>query len=84
MLALIVERVRSAGIDISLAGVNRSVMQVLERTHLLAKIGADHIYPSMERAIATIHAQAHRGGREKTCPLRAVCAIGDGGAGKRP
>jgi anti-anti-sigma factor len=79
-LALIVERVRSAGIDISLAGVNRAVMQVLERTHLLAKIGTDHIYPSMEQAISAIHAQTHRGGNEKACPLRTVCAVEGGGA----
>jgi anti-anti-sigma factor len=81
VLALIVERVRSAGIDISLAGVNRAVMQVLERTHLLAKIGADHIYPTMEQAIAAIHPKTHRGGGEEACPLKTVCAIEAGGAG---
>jgi anti-anti-sigma factor len=74
MLALIVDRVRSAGIDISLAGVNRAVLQVLQRTHLLAKIGADHIYPSMEQAITAIHGPTHRGGSEAACPLRTVCA----------
>lgn len=83
MLALIVERVRSAGIDISLAGVNRAVMQVLERTHLLAKIGAEHIYPSMERAITAIHPQTHGEGSEPACPLRTVCARDDG-AGDSP
>jgi sulfate permease, SulP family len=82
MLALIVERVRSAGIDISLAGVNRAVMQVLERTHLLAKIGADHIYPNMEQAISAIHGKTHRGGDEKACPLQTVCVIDGGSDGK--
>jgi anti-anti-sigma factor len=82
MLALIVERVRSAGIDISLAGVNRAVMQVLERTHLLAKIGVDHIYPSMEQAIAAIHGRTHRGGFEQACPLQTVCVVDGGRDGK--
>jgi sulfate permease, SulP family len=75
MLALIVDRVRSAGIDISLAGVNRAVLQVLQRTHLLAKIGADHIYPNMEQAITAIHGPTHRGGSEAACPLQTVCAL---------
>jgi len=32
-LSLLVDRIRSAGIDISLSGVNETVMKVLERTH---------------------------------------------------
>jgi MFS superfamily sulfate permease-like transporter len=71
-LSLIVDRVRSAGIDISLSGVNEAVMQVLKRTHLLAKIGEDHIYPKMEAAINAVHELTHRGGHEENCPLRTV------------
>ena len=43
-LSLLVDRVRSAGIDISFSGVNESVLKVIKRTHLLEKIGDDHIY----------------------------------------
>jgi MFS superfamily sulfate permease-like transporter len=71
-LSLIVDRVRSAGIDISLSGVNEAVMRVLRRTHLLAKIGEDHIYPKMETAINAVHELTHRGGYEENCPLRTV------------
>jgi MFS superfamily sulfate permease-like transporter len=53
-LSLTVDRVRSAGIDISLSGVNRSVMSVLKRTHLIVKIGEDHVYPTVEEAISAI------------------------------
>nr|MBL0713432.1 STAS domain-containing protein [Desulfobacterales bacterium] len=81
-LALIVERVRSAGIDISLSGVNGSVMQVLKRTHLFARIGEDHFYPSMKSAIRSIHEQTHRGGSEKNCPLTSVCALDSIASGK--
>ena len=71
-LSLTVDRVRSAGIDISLCSVHEPVMQVLRRTHLLYKIGEDHIYPTMKQAIRAIHKQTHKGGSEKGCPLTSV------------
>jgi MFS superfamily sulfate permease-like transporter len=74
-LSLTVDRVRSAGIDISFTGVNESVMTVIKRTHLLAKIGEDHIYTSMKKAINAIHEKTHKGGSEANCPLTTVCAI---------
>ena len=74
-LSLTVDRVRSAGIDISLSSVNRSVMKVLRQTHLIVKIGEDHIYPTIENAINAVHEMTHRGGQEKDCPLTTVCRI---------
>jgi MFS superfamily sulfate permease-like transporter len=74
-LSLTIDRVRSAGIDISLSGVNRSVLNVLERTHLIVKIGEDHIYPTVEEAISAIHDETHMGGEEKNCPLNTVCKL---------
>ncbi len=74
-LSLTVDRVRSAGIDISLSSVNRSVMKVLRQTHLIVKIGEDHIYPTIESAINAVHGITHRGGKEKDCPLTTVCRI---------
>ena len=74
-LSLLVDRVRSAGIDISLSGVNESVMKVLERTHLIEKIGRDHVYPTMDRAVCSVHAEAHRDSREENCPLTNVCRL---------
>jgi SulP family sulfate permease len=68
-LSLLVDRVRSAGVDISLSGVNESVMEVLRRTHFPEKLGEDHIYPTMERAIQAVHHQTHQPGEEDTCPL---------------
>ena len=74
-LSLTIDRVRSAGIDLSLAGVNRSVLNVIKRTHLIVKIGEDHIYPTVEEAISAIHDETHRGGEEKNCPLNTVCKL---------
>jgi MFS superfamily sulfate permease-like transporter len=71
-LSLVVERVRSAGIDISFSSIHQPVMNVLKRTHLLYKIGEDHIYPTLKQAIRAIHEQTHKGGHEKKCPLTTV------------
>ena len=68
-LSLLVDRVRSNGIDISMSGVNESVMEVFDRTHFLAKIGEDHLFPTMEKGIVAIHDSAHEHDAEANCPL---------------
>lgn len=74
-LSLLVDRIRSAGIDISLSGVNETVMKVLKRTHFIEKVGEDHIYPTMEKAIQSVHEKAHAGGEEEVCPLLTACHL---------
>jgi len=76
-LSLLVDRVRSADIDISLSGVNESVMKVLRRTHFLEKIGDDHLYPTMEAAISANYAQSHAEALEEKCPLLTCCRIAE-------
>jgi len=75
VLSLLVDRVRSAGVDISLSGVNEAVMKVLKRTFLFEKIGADHIFPTKEQAICEIHEHAHHESGEDRCPLTTVCRL---------
>lgn len=77
-LAFVVDRVRRAGIEISLSGVNDSVMAALARTHLNAKIGEDHFFLNMQSAINAIHAQTHAGGDEENCPLKTVVTTSNG------
>ncbi len=72
-LSLLISRCRQGGVDISLSGVNESVMRVLRRTHLLEKIGVDHVYATTEKALCTIHDTAHEHGAEDRCPLTTVC-----------
>lgn len=74
-ISLLVDRVRSAGVDISMSGVNESVMKVFNRTHFSSKLGKDHLFPTMERAIDTIHHYAHSGALEETCPLLTTCLL---------
>jgi SulP family sulfate permease len=68
-LSLLVDRARSAGIDISMSGVNESVMKVLKRTHFLEKIGEDHLFSTMESAISTNYTKTHAEALEEKCPL---------------
>jgi sulfate permease, SulP family len=74
-LSLLVDRIRSNGIDISLSGVNETVMKVLKRTHFLEKIKEDHLYPTMEKAIQSIYEKTHREGEEEICPLLTACHL---------
>ncbi len=74
-LSLVIERCRSRGVDISLAGVNDTVMAIMDRSGLLAKIGRDHIYTNMEKALCTVHADAHCDSDEARCPLTTACQL---------
>jgi anti-anti-sigma factor len=74
-LSLLVDRIRSAGLGISLSGINESVLRVLHRTHFLEKIGEDNLFPTMENAIRAVHPVTHKGTTEKNCPLLTVCRI---------
>jgi MFS superfamily sulfate permease-like transporter len=74
-LSLLVDRVRAAGVEISFSGVNEAVMSVLERTHLIERIGRDRIFATMEQAIRAVHADAHHNGDEELCPLTTTCRI---------
>jgi MFS superfamily sulfate permease-like transporter len=74
-LSLIIDRLRSSGIGVSFSGINASVMAVLKRTHLFERIGEDHIYPTMEKAISAVHYESHRDGDDEKCPLAIVCNV---------
>jgi anti-anti-sigma factor len=74
-LSLIVDRVRSNGLELCLAGVNEAVMAVLERTHLLEKIGRENVFHNMETALCATHEKAHEQGREDACPLTTYCRL---------
>ncbi len=74
-LTLIIERVRSAGVDISFSGVNEAVMRVFKRTHLIEHIGVKNIYPTLLHALCSVREDAHIGGEEENCPLMTVSRI---------
>jgi len=73
-LSLLVDRIRSAGLDISLCGVKESVMDVMKRTHLLEHIGEDHLYPDLNQALCAVHQDSWHT-RGESCPLTTVCRL---------
>jgi MFS superfamily sulfate permease-like transporter len=75
MLSLIVDRVRSAGYDISFAGLNENVISVMKRTHLYEKIEERNIFSTMYQAVETIHSRSHTRCDEGSCPLMSVCFL---------
>jgi anti-anti-sigma factor len=74
-LSLLVDRVRSAGVDFSLSSANEKVTEVLRATHLWERIGDDHIFPTMEKAVSSVYTEAHKENQEEICPLMTVCRI---------
>ncbi len=58
-LAMLVSRVRSAGLGFAMCGIKGQVMAVMERTGLHNKIGADHIFSDTAAALKTILDQIH-------------------------
>ncbi len=59
-LAMIVKRLRAAGLCFGMSSVKGQVMAVMKRTHLLDKIGMEHIYPDTKTAVASLIEEIHR------------------------
>ncbi|NNF95469.1 MAG: SulP family inorganic anion transporter, partial [Halobacteria archaeon] len=80
-LSLMVDRLKSAGIQISLSGVNGSVRAVLRRTHLLEKIGKKHMYTISSRAITLVHQRVHEGNESELaeCPMTVAPGVTEKG-----
>jgi len=76
MLSLLIGRLRESGHDVFISGLNDSVLDVMRRTHLYEKIGEDHLFRNVAKAIEKIHEPAHRNSQEKECPLLTVCFKG--------
>jgi MFS superfamily sulfate permease-like transporter len=76
MLSSLVTRLRDSGYDISLSGLNDSVLDVLRRTHLYEKIGEDHLFRNATMAVDAIYELTHTGHSEEECPLLKASFIG--------
>ncbi|WP_457574401.1 SulP family inorganic anion transporter [Desulfolithobacter sp.] len=75
-LALLVDRLRSAGYDVYFSGLKEHIIDIMRRTGLLMKIGEDHIFPTLASAIENIWHLAHAGSTEEVCPLKKVLVKG--------
>lgn len=71
-LAVLVSRLHEQGLRISFSGLNDSVLDVMRRTGLLARIGEENLYRNATRAIESIWESAHQNSTEEQCPLKVV------------
>ncbi|MCG6962213.1 MAG: STAS domain-containing protein [Acidobacteria bacterium] len=76
MLSRMVGRLREAGYDVSLSGLNDSVIDLLRRTKLYWVIGEDHFYRSVAAALPILYERTHDAGDEQECPLLTPCFRG--------
>ena len=74
-MSLVIDRCRSRNVDISVSGVNDTVMAIMSRSGLLEKIGLDHIYSDVDKAICSVHANTHQDSAESNCPLTTACRL---------
>ncbi len=72
-LTLLTERLQAAGYEVCFSGLKEQITDIMRRTGLLMKIGQDHIFPTLIMAIDAFWEKAHRGSKEKICPLKTVC-----------
>ncbi len=69
-MSAIIDRLRARGLGFSISGLNDVVIDVMERTGLVAKIGENNFYRDVTRAIDSIWDETHAGVDEPHCPLR--------------
>ncbi len=60
-LAMLVQRVRSAGLGFAICGLKGQVINVMQRTGLYDIIGEKHIFPDSLRAVAALIDRIHKG-----------------------
>lgn len=64
-----IENLRGSGYNVSISGLNESVLATLRRTNLYDMIKEDHFFRSVAQAMESIHEPAHLHSSEKRCPL---------------
>jgi anti-anti-sigma factor len=75
-LFTLVKRLRESGIEVTISGLNDSIMEVFQRTHLFDVMGEEHFFRNVDNAIKAVHHRTHEHGDEEKCPLLEVCHKG--------
>ena len=81
-LAMLVKRIRSAGMGFAVCGVKGQILDVMERTGLYDEIGSDNIYADSRAATTAIIEKIHKGtdlpeGGCGNCPLTQYLPLED-------
>ncbi len=74
-LAMIIDLLRAANIGFAMSGVKGQVLAVMERTHLLGKLGKENLYADTKSAVAKLVDIVHQAGDIpeggcNDCPLK--------------
>ena len=69
-ISILIDTIRGSGREISFCGLKEEVLAVMERTHLIDKLGRENIYPSTRPALESIYRQIHSKGDCGDCPLK--------------
>jgi MFS superfamily sulfate permease-like transporter len=69
-ISILIDTVRNSGRKISFCGVKEEVLAVMERTHLINKLGRENIYPNTRSALESIYMRIHSKGNCNNCPLK--------------
>ncbi len=77
LLSLLVSRLRAAGYEVSISGLNDNIVDVMRRTGLYESLGEERLFRNATIAVGAIHAGAHRGTAEQICPLLVACHTSD-------
>lgn len=72
-LELIIEKVQAKNIEFSICSANKTVLAVLQKAHLLEKIGTDHIYATAEEALRNDCRVTCEAKETSDSPLPAAC-----------
>lgn len=72
VLSDVVDRIRDAGHSISFSGLNDSVLDVMEHTGLVAKVGPENFHRNVNEAISKIREGAEYRTCDAECPLLEV------------
>ena len=68
MLRHVVDNLREAGFEVSFSGMPEGIVDVLKRSRLFQRIGAERFFDTRAEAIAALYADAHAGSTEERCP----------------
>jgi len=69
-ISILIDTVRDSGREISFCGLKEEVIAVMERTHLIDKLGKENTYPNARSALESIYKQIHSKGDCSDCPLK--------------
>ena len=69
-ISILIDTVRGCGKKISFCGLKEEVLAVMERTHLIDKLGRENVYVNTRGALESIYKQIHSKGDCGECPLK--------------